>query len=364
MISDDIWAKLLWAGLNLESDDLFLTGSGHYYPMELVRAITMTWLFSGLRSNEIARLRVGCIRWQHQEQPIRGDSEQVLAEDAVCLLDVPAHKTGAAFTKPVDPLLGQAISAWQAVRPEQPKGTDRRTGEQVDFLFSTRARAISSTYVNGSIIPMLRRKAGIPAADVRGAITSHRARSTIASQLYNAREPMPLFELQAWLGHRSPESTQHYAKISPNALTRAYKDAGCFARNVRTIEVLVDRDAVTSGAAAAGEPWQNYDLGHGFCTYLFFEQCPHRMACARCDFYTPKNSSKGQLLEAKGNLQKMLTTIPLTDEEQAAVNDGQAALDRLLERLVDVPTPSGATPRQLLPIVGVRQGNGYVHEES
>jgi hypothetical protein len=30
-----------------------------------------------------------------------------------------------------------------------------------------------------------------------------------------------------------------------------------FARNVRAIEVLVDRDAVTSAAAAAGEPWQH-----------------------------------------------------------------------------------------------------------
>ncbi|MGW3829405.1 hypothetical protein ACWEAF_46515 [Streptomyces sp. NPDC005071] len=80
------------------------------------------------------------------------------------------------------------------------------------------------------------------------------------------------------------------------------------------------------------------------------------MACARCDFYTPKESSKGQLLEAKDNLQKMLATIPLTDEEQEAVDDGQAALDRLLGRLADVPTPSGATPRQLLPIVDVRKG--------
>lgn len=44
---------------------------------------------------------------------------------------------------------------------------------------------------------MLRRKAGLPAADVRGTITSHRARSTIASRLYNAKEPMTLFELQA-----------------------------------------------------------------------------------------------------------------------------------------------------------------------
>ena len=145
---------------------------------------------------------------------------------------------------------------------------------------------------------MLCRKAGVPPADVRGRITSHRARSTIASQLYNAKEPMTLFELQAWLGHRSPQSTQHYAKITPNTLAKAYTDAGYFARNVRTIEVLVDRDAVTCGAAARGEPWQYYDLGHGYCTYTFFEQCPHRMACARCDFYTPKDSTKAQLLEA------------------------------------------------------------------
>jgi hypothetical protein len=206
---------------------------------------------------------------------------------------------------------------------------------------------------------VLCRKAGVPAADVRGNITSHRARSTI----YNAKEPMTLFELQAWLGHRSPQSTQFYAKISPATLTRAYDDAGYFARNVRTIEVLVDRDAVTSGAAADGEPWQHYDLGHGYCTYTFFEQCPHRMACAKCDFYAPKDSGKAQILEAKENLQKMRAMIPLTEDEQAAVDDGNAALDRLLDRLADIPTPAGPTPRQLdppgtatiLPIIDVRQ---------
>ncbi|MGW3734856.1 tyrosine-type recombinase/integrase [Streptomyces sp. NPDC005148] len=364
VIADDVWAKLLWAGLNLETHDFPRGKAGLKYPLELVRAVTLTWLFSGQRSNEIARLRLGCIRWQHDGNPVAGDSTQILARDAVCLLDVPAHKTGTPFTKPVDPLLGQAINAWQALRPSQPKHTDKRTGEQVDFLFSYRARAVSSGYINGSIIPMLCRKAGVPAVDARGSITSHRARSTIASQLYNAKEPMTLFELQAWLGHRSPESTQHYAHISPNTLTKAYEDAGYFARNVRTIEVLVDRDAITSGAAAAGEPWQHYDLGHGYCTYTFFEQCQHRMACARCDFYTPKDSTRAQLLEAKGNLQKMAVSIPLTEDEQAALTDGQTAIDQLLNRLADTPTPAGPTPQQitapvsvqLLPIVAVRQG--------
>ncbi|WP_293988521.1 hypothetical protein [Streptomyces sp.] len=57
----------------------------------------------------------------------------------------------------------------------------------------------------------------------------------------------------------------------------------------------------------------------------------------------------------------MLANIPLTDDERAAVDDGQAALGQLLERLTDVPAPAGPTPRQigtpatatLLPIVDV-----------
>ncbi|MFJ2806152.1 tyrosine-type recombinase/integrase [Kitasatospora sp. NPDC087271] len=147
-----------------------------------------------------------CIRWQHDGFPIPGDSDEVLARDAVCLLDVPTHKTGTSFTKPVDPLLGKAIEAWQELRPQQPKMLDRKTGEQVDFLFAHRAKRLAKTYINTAVIPSLCRKAGVPTADVRGNITSHRARSTIASQLYNAKEPMTLFELQAWLGHRSPES--------------------------------------------------------------------------------------------------------------------------------------------------------------
>jgi integrase len=186
IIADDVWAKLLWAGLNLEVGDLPANSSGPSYPIQLIQAVTMTWLFSGQRSDEIARLRVGCIRWQHNNTPIPGDSTEVLAKDAVCLLDVPTHKTGTAFTKPVDPLLGQAIEAWQAIRPAQPKMLDRKTGEYVDFVFAVRVRRLATAYINETIIPALCGKAGVPAADVRGNITSHRARATIASQLYNA----------------------------------------------------------------------------------------------------------------------------------------------------------------------------------
>jgi hypothetical protein len=133
VIADEIWAKLLWAGLNLTEDDLPVTNSGFFYPIELVRAVTLAWLFSGQRSDEIARLRVGCIRRQHDGHPIADDAD-VPADDAICLLDVPTHKTGTSSSKPVDPLLGQAIDAWSAVRREQPRLLDRRTGEMVHSL--------------------------------------------------------------------------------------------------------------------------------------------------------------------------------------------------------------------------------------
>jgi hypothetical protein len=99
---------------------------------------------------------------------------------------------------------------------------------------------------------------GVPLEDARGRITSHRARATIASQLYNAKEPMTLFELQAWLGHRSAETTPHYAAITPTTLAKAYTDAGYFARNVRTIEVLIDHEVVAQGTAANGTPRQYF----------------------------------------------------------------------------------------------------------
>jgi hypothetical protein len=315
------------------------------YPIELCRALAVTWLFAGLRNNEIRRLRVGCIRWQRDDVTIPG-TDEILAADAVCLLDVPVNKTSSAFTKPVDRVVGEAIAAWEKVRPQGIKLLDPKTGELVDFLFLFRLTVIGKGYLNRILIPVLCYKAGVPTADVRGNITSHRARSTIASQLFNAKEPMTLFELQEWLGHATPTATQHYAKITPTKLAKSYSDAGYFTRNLRAIEVLVDQELVRNGRAA-NEPWKFYDLGHGYCTYDFFDQCPHRMACAKCSFYLPKDSTKAQLLEAKANLLRLRQDIPLADAELSAVEDGLTAYEQLLKKLADIPTPAGPTPREL-----------------
>ncbi len=351
IIADDVWAKLVWAGLNLTAEDLPKRGPFRRkplessYPVELCKALAVTWLFTGLRNNEILRLRLGCIRWQREDVSVPA-TDEILTGGAICMLDVPVNKTSTAFTKPVDPIVGEMISAWEKVRPNGVKLPDRKTGEAVDFLFLFRLTVVGKSYLNRVLIPTLCRKAGVPTADVRGNITSHRGRSTIASQLFNAKEPMTLFELQEWLGHSTPAATQHYAKITPTKLAKSYADAGYFARNLRAIEVLVDQQVVRSGRAAT-EPWKFYDLGHGYCTYDFFDQCPHRMACAKCSFYVPKGSSQVQLLQGKANLIQLRQEIPLNDSELAAVDDGVVAMEKLLERLADIPTPAGPTPREL-----------------
>ena len=71
------------------------------------------------------------------------------------------------------------------------------------------------------------------------------------------------------------------------------------------------------------------------------------MACAKCSFYMPKGSTAAALLEGKSNLLRMRQEIPLSDAELAALDDGVSALESLLSRLADVPTPGGPTPLQL-----------------
>src|SRR6266852_4487917 len=104
------------------------------YPIELVKAIAIAWLFAGLRSDELVRLRVGCIRWQHSDGGPNAATTHQPGDAATCLLDVSTHKTGTSYTKPVDPLVGEAIANWEARRPVQPLLFDRTTGEQVATL--------------------------------------------------------------------------------------------------------------------------------------------------------------------------------------------------------------------------------------
>ena len=85
VIDDGIWAKLMWAGLNITEEDICKKEGGKSisrsgsYPLKMVQAIAAVWLFCGLRRNEITRLRIGCIRWEQHGETINR------AADATCM---------------------------------------------------------------------------------------------------------------------------------------------------------------------------------------------------------------------------------------------------------------------------------------
>lgn len=95
------------------------------------------------------------------------------------------------------------------------------------------------------------------------------------------------------------------------------------------------------------ESYTTNETYHGYGAYDFFDQCPHRMACAKRAFYRPKGSAKPLFIEGRTGLLHLKQEIPLSEAEVAAVDDGVVAFDTLLTQLIDVPTASGPTPRQL-----------------
>ena len=119
-----------------------------------------------------ARLRVGCIRRQHRRCRDRRGLPAAPGLRHGMPARFPVRKTGSAFAKPVDPILGQTI-------PFAAIGAVRRQDQRPD---------------------------------------SHPDRA----------------------------------------------DAGYFSRNGRAIEVLIDRDAVASSAAATDGIWQHHELDPGY----------------------------------------------------------------------------------------------------
>ena len=136
----------------------------------------------------------------------------------VCLLDVPTNKTTGRVHQAGRPdrrRRDRSVAGRPAAAAQVPGSQDRRAGRHAARL-PRRAGSAQSTST-GCSIPLLCRKAGVPREDVRGQITSHRARATIATQLYNAKDPMSLFELQAWLGHSNAAARPSTTRGSPRS---------------------------------------------------------------------------------------------------------------------------------------------------
>lgn len=352
VIDFTIWARLIRAAETLTAAAIVPDPTGLRYPIELLRAVAVVWCYSGLRANEITRLRIGCIRWQ-KEVGLTTALPKGAADDGVCFLSVPVHKTGTAFTKPVHGIVGTRIAAWEAVRPAQPRTLDPKTNELVDFLFCWHGKRLSVAHINRFLIPTLCKVANVPTVDERGAITSHRARATIATMLFNAPEGMSLPQLMEWLGHRSMDTTRHYAKVLPTKMAKAYSEANYFQR-AHMIPVLVD-----TRADAYGEVDLYYDLGDGLCSNPEWARCPFRLGCLKCPLYVPEDAA--QQIRARDGIKHFMEMVPLTEDEEAVANGDVQKLTELIERNKHLPIPrrsqrrSNVTQQGIpLPVINTR----------
>ena len=337
VIDDSAWLKLIWASLNIKQEDLL---SEIHYPLAMIRAMAVVWTHAGLRGNEIGRLAVGCARGQNDD--ILNDDGSRVPSGTLCYLDVPAGKTFQAFVKPLAAIVKDRIDVWESQRPpDQASLYDERTGERVRFLFQFRGRKAGSSVLNGTIIPLLCAKAGLPRQDSRGMITSHRGRASAVTALASVPKGMSLIELMQWSGHSSPTSTMHYIRIRPTKLAASFAQADHMAH---MISVLIDHDVA---GKQSGEPYAFYDLGNSYCTNPFWSTCPHRMACAGCDFNLPKESARGQALESKASIRRCLEEVPLSADERGIVEGDLIKIDSFIQKLADVATLDGRTPSQI-----------------
>jgi len=253
-IDDAVWLKLTWASLNLEASDLVQDGR---YPLAMLRAIAVIWTHAGLRSNEVIRLRLGCAR--PHDSDLVDQSGAATPADKLCWLDVPAGKTGVAYTKPVNGAVLRHVEAWIQVRPIQRSLLDRRTGERVNYLFQLRDRTVDRRVLNNTVIPMLCAKAGVRIDDSMGRITSHRGRASAVTMLANAPNGMNVFDMAKWCGHRDMKSILSYLRSKPTQLASAFAKAD---QSAHMVQVVIDQDVITAGASWDGAPWKYYDLGH------------------------------------------------------------------------------------------------------
>lgn len=337
-IEDGHWLKLRAAALSLRLEDLPLGPKGQpnlFYPLAMIRAAAAALMFSGCRSDEIARLEVGCVHIESVPEQVDPRTGEIVPGFAQAILRVPVGKTCGEFVKPVEAPLAEAIAEWERVRPAQRPLPDRLTGQATHHLFCNRGRRVGSEFFNTVLIPTLLRKAGLPRSDTLGPITSHRMRATLATRLYDHGSGLSAIEVMNWLGHTSLSSGRHYIKLTPTRLMTSFHRGARLTQAVRTVTALVDT------RPAAEDPVIRYDLGHGWCTNDAYALCLHRMACARCSFYEPAAEFAEVLRRQHGRFVRMLQELELTEDEQMAAEGDAAAVGKLLDRLAGKPTPDG-----------------------
>ncbi len=326
-----VWHKLTGAAAHLSAADL---GPNDHYPLAFVRAAALLWVTSARRPNEIARLRVGCVRREWDPEML-DDAGEPLEQDAhFTYLLIPAGKTRGPFWIPIPAFAGDAVETWERERPAgQSALRDPKDGRAAEFLFCYRNTRMGDDWLGTVLIPLLCRKANVAASDAVGRFTPHRGRSTIATLL--RRAGVPLDSISAFLGHSSPEMVRRYVRDDPHRHARTMRQADIL---VRTMRGLYD-----PGAAGAGLPAVFFYLAYGvdkrprLCASPQHLACPHRLRCVQCAMFL--DAEEAERVERTPGVLQIMVPVPMDAGDVALEMGNRAALDTILDERAALPPP-------------------------
>jgi integrase len=344
-----VWAKLTIAAATLAQSDL---PANTKYSLTFYRALALVWVTSARRPNEIARLRLDCLRedWDPEmlnedgmpvEKVIDGkehpEPDQDVRENKlpkIYYLQIPAGKSRGSFWIWIPDYVAEAINAWKRERPsQQRKLLDRKDREEVDFLFCYRERHTGIPFINNSVIPVLCKRAGVSIEDAKGKITGHRGRSTRLTLLQ--RNGVSLDDLAEYAGHANTRTIRRYVRHNPLQLHRTIQAADDVSR---IIEGVIDMQA-----AAQGKPALCWFIGYDadgapmYCGNPLYITCPHRLNCERCGMFI--GGEKARLLHEGENTLPITSEVPMTPIERCIVKGDQEGANACRAALQHVPAP-------------------------
>src|SRR6266487_291189 len=295
------WQKLTWAAATVSAQDLSAYG-GVMYPLAYYRAAALVWVTGARRSDEIRRLKVGSVSWEWAPEMDDEDGNQVEPGEDFAYLRIPVNKMRGEYWIPIPAYTADAIEMWEQLRPKlQEPQMDRKEHKPTDYLFMTRNQLMGQGFLNGSVIPLLCKVAGlvdeddVPLRDAVGKITSHRARSTLATWLRS--NGLSLTYIAKLLGHTDLKSLPWYLREDKHQFARAVRKHNPLNRIVTAI---MDTEALKRGT---GEPVVFYYLGYGedgrphLCASPDYSRCVHQMQCRKCEMYV--DAEQAEVIERR-----------------------------------------------------------------
>jgi integrase len=170
------------------------------------RAALLIARWSGARRDEIRRLELDCLD---------------TFPDGTPRLRIPAGKTRRERLVPIHPDAAEAIRAVQADRGNERGLRDELSGAMVRRLFVRKGRPCSAYFLFDASLAAACLAAGLVTADGKPAITAHRFRHTVGTQL--AESGARLHTIMQVLGHSSPGMSMVYAQISDPQVLADYR---------------------------------------------------------------------------------------------------------------------------------------------